>query len=639
MSHRIARVMFLVIASFALTNMTMVQAQTTTFNYQGRLNDGGAVANGNYDFQFTLWDAMSGGTQQPQPSPVTLARLGVTVANGVFTVQLDFGFNALPGANRFLEIGVRPNGGGTFTTLSPRQQISSTPYAIRTLSAASAEMATNATQLGGVAASQYVQTNDSRLTDSRPPTAGSSNYIQNTTSPQSSSNFNISGSGTAGGTLTGNAINATTQYNLGGNRVLGAPGTANLFAGLGAGSANTTGSYNTFFGQGAGNLATTASDNSFFGAGAGQHNTTLGDNSFFGFAAGSNTTTGFNNSFFGSGAGGFNTTGSGNVFVGNSVGLSNTTENNNTLIGSFSNGAAGITNATAIGANASVAQSNSLVLGSINGVNSATSSVNVGIGTTSPTAKLHVHDNNADIRFSVGLDCGSIFGAITFDNASSGPSCSNYSLLGDGTNTFINRPTGGSLLFREGNVDQMIITPGGSVGIGTINPAGGFNSLDVNGRLFVRFNDPAATQQLCLNPNTKGVGTCNSSSLRYKRDSTPFIGGLNLLRRLNPITFTWKIDGTRDVGLGAEDVAKVEPLLTFRNDKGEIEGVRYDRLSVLFVNAFKEQQAQIEEQQKQIKRQEEQIQREHTANAYQQQQLDGLKNLVCRTHRRASVCK
>lgn len=104
-------------------------AQTTTFTYQGRLQDTSTPANGSYDLQFTLWDAASAGTQQPQPSPVTVTRTSVLVISGVFTVQLDFGANAFPGADRFLEIGVRPAGSGTFTILSPRQQITSTPYA------------------------------------------------------------------------------------------------------------------------------------------------------------------------------------------------------------------------------------------------------------------------------------------------------------------------------------------------------------------------------------------------------------------------------------------------------------------------------------------------------------------------------
>src|SRR5438094_9055389 len=254
-------------------------AQTSSFTYQGRLTDGGTAANGNYDLQFALFDSLSGGAQVGSTQTINT----VPVSNGVFTVSLDFGANSFPGANRFLEISARP-AGGSFTLLTPRQQVTSTPYAIRSANASSADTATNATnatnattatnatQLGGIAASQYVQTNDSRLSDARTPTPGSSNYIQNTTSPQSSSNFNISGNGTAGGTLSGNVVNATTQFNLNGSRILSNPGLENLFAGAGAGPANTSGFRNAFFGALAG-TANTANDNSFFGDRAGAANT------------------------------------------------------------------------------------------------------------------------------------------------------------------------------------------------------------------------------------------------------------------------------------------------------------------------------------------------------------------------------
>src|SRR5438477_3268310 len=219
-------------------------AQTTSFIYQGRLTDGGTAANGNYDLQFALWDSLSGGAQVGSTQSVNT----VAVSNGVFTVSLDFGTNAFNGANRFLEISARPTG-GSFTLLTPRQQVTSTPYAIRSANASSADTATNATnatnattattatQLGGIAASQYVQTNDSRLSDARTPTPGSSNYIQNSASPQASSNFNISGNGTAGGTLNGNVVNATTQFNLSGTRILTNAGTNNVFVGLNTGAA------------------------------------------------------------------------------------------------------------------------------------------------------------------------------------------------------------------------------------------------------------------------------------------------------------------------------------------------------------------------------------------------------------------
>ena len=83
--------------------ITRTPAQGTSFTYQGRLQDAGTNANGSYDFQFTLWDASSGGTQQPQPSPVTVTRNSVAVVNGVFAVQLNFGAIAFPGADRFME--------------------------------------------------------------------------------------------------------------------------------------------------------------------------------------------------------------------------------------------------------------------------------------------------------------------------------------------------------------------------------------------------------------------------------------------------------------------------------------------------------------------------------------------------------
>lgn len=89
-----------------------VSAQTTEFTYQGKLSEGGNPANGSYDFEFLLYDALAGGN--PQGLPVQ--RLNVDVTSGIFTVQLDFG-NQFNGANRFLDISVKASGGGLFTPL------------------------------------------------------------------------------------------------------------------------------------------------------------------------------------------------------------------------------------------------------------------------------------------------------------------------------------------------------------------------------------------------------------------------------------------------------------------------------------------------------------------------------------------
>src|SRR5262249_50291444 len=83
------------------------------------------------------------------------------------------------------------------------------------------------------------------------------------------------------------------------------------------------------------------------------------------------------------------------------------------------------------------------------------------------------------------------------------------------------------------------------------------------GRLGVSVLD-TGTQPLCRNTASFAIGTC-PSSLRYKTDVRPFLGGLDIVNRLRPIAFTWKKGGMRGIGLAAEDVEKVEPLLTFRN--------------------------------------------------------------------------
>jgi len=163
--------------------------------------------------------------------------------------------------------------------------------------------------------------------------------------------------------------------------------------------------------------------------------------------------------------------------------------------------------------------------------------------------------------------------------------------------------------------------------------------LNSSGTVSVPNFGSGGTATVCRNSVNAGELAFCSSSLRYKSNVQTFLGGLDIINHLRPISFKWKQDGAKDIGLGAEEVEKVEPLLTFRNANGEIEGVKYNQLSAVFINAIKEQQAEIERQQEQLKRQEQQARQERAAFAAQQRELDALKKLVCRSHRRASVCK
>jgi hypothetical protein len=101
--------------------------QTTAFTYQGRLTLGGSSPSGSLDLTFKLFDDATAGNQ----IGTTLTNLNLSVSNGLVTVMLDFGGGAFPGADRWLQIGVRTNGSpDDFTTLSPRQALTPTPYAM-----------------------------------------------------------------------------------------------------------------------------------------------------------------------------------------------------------------------------------------------------------------------------------------------------------------------------------------------------------------------------------------------------------------------------------------------------------------------------------------------------------------------------
>lgn len=107
-------------------------AQGTALTYQGKLTQAGQAANGLHDFEFRLFNAATGGTQQG--STVVVNDLAVT--DGLFTATLDFGGAAFPGADRWLEISVRPGAStGAYSLLNPRQALTAAPYAVRALEA------------------------------------------------------------------------------------------------------------------------------------------------------------------------------------------------------------------------------------------------------------------------------------------------------------------------------------------------------------------------------------------------------------------------------------------------------------------------------------------------------------------------
>jgi hypothetical protein len=101
-------------------------ALPTVFTYQGNLQSNGVPSTGVYDFTFALYDSSTVGSQIG--ANFTNSAVGVT--NGLFNASLDFGASAFNGQPRWLEISVRKDTNAAYTTLTPRQALNATPYAL-----------------------------------------------------------------------------------------------------------------------------------------------------------------------------------------------------------------------------------------------------------------------------------------------------------------------------------------------------------------------------------------------------------------------------------------------------------------------------------------------------------------------------
>jgi hypothetical protein len=257
------RALALAVLALTLATPALAQPLTTAFTFQGRLDNGGAAGQGNFDLRFRMYDAPFAGNQVGP----TLCSDNAPATDGVVSVQLDFGAQ-FAGLRRWLEVDVRPDTGLNctnatgFTTLSPRQELTSIPHASYAVSAGIAQVAvsaqsattatsattaaiaTNATQLNGQAASFYQ--NAANLTSGTiPPTRLSGSYTNPLTLNNASNAFTGSFSGSGAGlsnvpfsSLTGVPATVSLQ-----NATPGAAQTGNLnlageglFSGIGIGT-------------------------------------------------------------------------------------------------------------------------------------------------------------------------------------------------------------------------------------------------------------------------------------------------------------------------------------------------------------------------------------------------------------------
>jgi hypothetical protein len=252
------------------------------------------------------------------------------------------------------------------------------------------------------------------------------------------------------GNLSASSLNAANGFNLGGMIFdSGSPTSNNAFLGF-AGNGTNPGTGNTASGWQA-----LAAD------------TTGGSNVASGYLSLNSNTSGSFNTALG-------------VFAGQTGDGSPMTTSNNTFLGAGAEAAnGGINNATAIGSNSVVGANNALVLGSIAGLNNATFSTNVGIGTTTPGATLDVEAPNGNLPPTVNF--GSQSNPATF------------SVYG---NTTI-AGSGNALFFPDGSKQTTAYTGGGG-GITSVTGTNGVNAATSGGAVTLSANEGVVAFQTDL---------------------------------------------------------------------------------------------------------------------------------------------
>ncbi len=362
-------------------------------------------------------------------------------------------------------------------------------------------------------------------------------------------------------------------------------GTQNTAVGAYALIGNTSGFTNTAVGAYALYANVVAASNTAVGWGA-LDNDTADNNTAVGWNALGGNTIGTLNTAMGLSALGSNTSGGENSALGDSAGYSNTTGGDNTFLGANTEPSSGyLSNAAAIGAKAQVGESNAMVLGSINGVNGATASVKVGIGTTVPTAPLTVGPNpsapfNSDELVQIAKTNDAYLTVRDGAGAALLGTTSGVPFAGSQGNT--------AFTLRSNNTNRVWITSAGSVGIATASPD---NTLSVNGTA----------------DKTGGGSWGTFSDARLKTVHGGFHAGLGQVLKLKPIFYQYKhgnalglTDYAEHVGVVAQEVQKVIPEAVSADSKGFLV-VNNDPIIWAMLNAIKEQQQEISGQMSEIR--------------------------------------
>jgi|GEM_PF-913394 len=288
------------------------------------------------------------------------------------------------------------------------------------------------------------------------------------------------------------------------------------------GTNNTANGYLALFGNSTGNNNTASGSSSLISNTTGYSNVGVGINALYSNTTSSNSVAVGDSALYNNGSGAAAGQGKENTAVGSKALISNTIGNSNSALGANADMAASnLTNATAIGSRSFVNCNNCMVLGSVNGINGAASSVKVGIGTPTPLMALHVTKTDSAIAVfenTQALNAG-VGTAVYFKTGSgAAPYTGAIKTIGESTNA----ARLGLYTYASTSPNQLLervtITDAGYVGIGTISP-------------LMKLHVVKADSAVALLENTQTLNTNVSNALYFKTGNglLPYTGALKTI--------------------------------------------------------------------------------------------------------------
>ena len=198
-----------------------------------------------------------------------------------------------------------------------------------------------------------------------------------------------------------------------------------------------------------------------------------------------------------------------------------------------------------------------------------------------------------------------------------------------GLSALLNNTTGNSNIALGGSAGSALTTGSHNIDIGNVGVAAEAKTTRIGTsqtRAFVAgIRNAVVAGGVAVLVSASGQLGTNPSSKRFKEEIAVMDKKSEAILALRPVTFRYKQEldpnKTAQFGLIAEEVAKVNPDLVARDDKGDIYSVRYEAVNAMLLNEFLKEHRKVEELEAAVTQQQKDFQ---SAIAQQQKEIGAL---------------